>query len=91
MPKYDFRCPKCGQVVERLLSFEESEKGITCPDSHCDGHMIRKFPNRIGIVGCNRFMRKKGIDAKQDRYYANKSLEEKGKLPKGILPEKGVV
>jgi hypothetical protein len=53
--------------------------------------MIRRFPDRIGIIGCNRFIRKKGLDAKQDRYYANKSLEEKGKLPKEIKPEKGVV
>lgn len=91
MPNYDFRCPKCGQVIEKRISFEESEKGVSCPDSHCDGLMVRKFPNRISIAGCNRFMRKKGIDAKQDRYYANKSLEEKGKLPKEIKPERGVI
>ena len=90
MPTYDFKCNKCGQITERRISFEESEKGFICPDSHCNGLMKRKFPSRISISGCNRFMRKKGIDAKQDRYYANKSLEEKGKLPKEIKPERGI-
>jgi len=91
MPKYDFKCDKCGQVSERVMSFNDSEKGFDCPDSHCKGRMIRKFPTSVSITGCNRFIRKRGIDAKQDRYYANKHLEEQGKLPKGIMPEKGVV
>ena len=91
MPIYDFKCTKCGQIAERIMSFKKSEEGFVCPDSHCNGLMERKFPNKINITGCNRFMRRKGMDAKQDRYYANKSLEEKGKLPKEIKPERGVI
>jgi len=89
MPNYDFKCNKCGKIEEGRFSFEEAQKGFAC--HWCNGRMEMQFPNKVSITGCNRFMRKKGIDAKQDRYYANKSLEEKGKLPKGIKPEKGVV
>ena len=70
------------------MSFKESEQGMEC---ECGGSMVRQMPTSISITGCNRFMRKRGVDAKQDKYYANKSLEEKGKLPKGIKPERGVV
>jgi len=90
MPKYDFKCDRCGLVVETIMSFEDSKLGRSCPKCG-DGIMVRQFPKNVSITGCNRFMRKRGIDAKQDRYYAYKHLEEQGKLPKGIKPEKGVV
>ena len=88
MPKYDFKCELCGLVKEAIMSFKESEAGIQCD---CEGNMVRQMPTSISISGCNRFMRKRGVDAKQDKYYANKSLEQKGLLPKGIKPERGVV
>jgi len=89
MPTYDFKCNKCGDTVEANMPFARAERGFDCVK--CDGRMVRQFPKSVSITGCNRFMRKRGIDAKQDRYYANKHLEEQGKLPKGIKPEKGVV
>ena len=89
MPKYDFKCNKCGKVEEGIFSYVEAQKGFPC--GSCNGMMKMQFPTRISIIGVNRFMRKKGIDAKQDRYYANKSLEEKGKLPKEIKPEREVI
>lgn len=88
MPRYDFKCEDCGEIKEESMSFNASKSGLHCL---CGGTMVRQMPKSISIAGCNRFMRKRGIDAKQDRYYANKSLEEKGKLPKGIKPERGVV
>jgi len=91
MPIYDMKCEDCGLIEEVTMSFEESELGLACPDRRCGGHMVRQMSTRVSVTGCNHFIRKKGLDAKQDRYYANKHLEQIGKLPKGIKPEKGVV
>jgi putative FmdB family regulatory protein len=30
MPIFEFECPKCGKTVEKIISYEESEKTIKC-------------------------------------------------------------
>ena len=61
IPNYDFKCHKCKKVEEGRFSFKEAEKGFPC--SSCDGKMEMQFPTQIAVIGCNRFMRKKGMDA----------------------------
>jgi putative FmdB family regulatory protein len=82
MPLYDFRCEKCGNIIERSMSFEESEKGIKCP--LCKDIMERQFSTG-NIIGINHFMQKPGMDAAQSRERARKSLEKRKyqKLNKG--------
>jgi len=88
VPNYDFKCKECKKLEERNVLWKERDNQIC----GCGGKMNMQIDfSGVQIIGVNRFMRKKGIDAKQDRYYANKSLEEKGKLPKEIVPEKGIV
>lgn len=42
MPIFEFSCNKCGKVCEKLLSFEESEKGtLQCP---CGKGELKKNP-----------------------------------------------
>lgn len=41
MPRYDFKCRRCGRIREGTMSFEESkQKGLKCS---CDGWMERIF------------------------------------------------
>jgi len=83
MPTYNFKCNKCNKTVEGYMSFKESEQGIPCK---CGGIMERVFSTDVSFVGINRYMRKPGgIDPKQDREDAMKSLEKRKhmKLNKG--------
>jgi len=81
--RYDFKCEKCGNILERNMSFEESEKGIICP--LCKDIMQRQFSTQISITGTNRWLDKPGLDAKQSIERAKKSLEKRKhmKLNKG--------
>jgi len=75
MPKYIFKCPICNKTAEGYMSFEKSEDGVPCK---CGGTMDRAFSTDVCFVGINRFMRKPGgIDPKQDREDAAKSLEKR--------------
>lgn len=84
MPTYDFKCKECNLVKEETMSFEESEKGITC---ECGGLMERQFTPTTHLTVKWNTPYKKGLDAKRDRLEAFKGLDEKKKLPKGITPE----
>lgn len=83
MPVYDFKCEKCGNIIERSMSFKESEEGIKCP--LCKDIMERQF-SPCGAVICSwNVPYKPGLDAKKDRQESLKSLEKRKhmKLNKG--------
>ena len=82
MPKYVFKCQLCGKEKDEIMSFTDSEWGLTCK---CSGFMERKFVPTKSIVGCNRYIRKRGLDPQQDQLEAMKSLERRKhmKLNKG--------
>ena len=83
MPNYEFRCEKCGNAIERRMSFEESEKGIKCP--LCKDIMERQFTPNASIICKWNVPYKPGLDAKKDRLESLKSLEKRKhmKLNKG--------
>ena len=41
MPRYDFKCNRCGFKEEATMSFEKAEKDYPCPE--CKGIMERQF------------------------------------------------
>lgn len=42
MPTYDYKCEKCGAVVELTHGFDEKPRQ-TCLNDHCDGRLRRVF------------------------------------------------
>lgn len=42
MPTYDYKCEKCGAIVELSHGFDEKPRR-TCPESDCDGRLRRVF------------------------------------------------
>jgi hypothetical protein len=72
MPKYLFKYEKCGKEKDEIMSFADSEWGLTCK---CFGHMERQFVPTKSIIGCNPYIRKRGLDPVQDNLEAMKSLE----------------
>ena len=81
MPTYDFKCKECNLVKEETMSFEESEKGITC---ECGGLMERQFTPTTHLTVKWNTPYKPGTNAREDRKRAMIGLEEQKKLPKGI-------
>lgn len=78
MPNYDFRCNRCGKIVERNMPFVEAEKGFAC---ECSGTMERQF-SPCGNLKCSwNIPYCPGCNAKEDRKRAFNSQVEKGKLP----------
>lgn len=75
MPLYDFKCEKCGNILEKSMSFEKAKEGIICP--LCKDIMERQFSTNVAITGTNRFMQKPGMDAEQSKIRAAKSLEKR--------------
>ena len=82
MPNYDFKCSLCGKTTERNMSFEKAEEGFAC--HNCNGLMERQFSTGT-IIGIDHFMQRPGMDAKQSKERARKSLEKRKtmKLNKG--------
>ena len=79
MPRYDFKCKKCGLVVEERMSFDDSEAGIQC--KKCEGNMERQFTPCSNMICRWNPPYKPGHDAKEDRRRAFNSQVEKKKLP----------
>lgn len=88
MPNYEFKCKCCGNTEEINCLFDEikdMEKDLTC---QCGGKFKKIFTPAMAIIGCNRFIDKPGMDAKQSRERARKSLEKRKTMklrPGGIL------
>lgn len=84
MPLYDFDC-ECGETLEKHVLFKESEN-VKCPV--CGNIMKRLFSTQVGVIGCNRWVDKPGMDAQQSKLRAAKSLEKRKYMrlhPGGIL------
>jgi len=43
IPIYEYKCEKCGEVVETLRRFSDRDKAVVCPDPRCCGKMEVKF------------------------------------------------
>ena len=72
MPKYLFKCQKCQKETEIYCSYQDIDK-MSC---ECGGKLIKQFTT-ANIIGCNRYIRKPGLDPEQDALEAMKSLEER--------------
>lgn len=83
MANFDFKCNLCGKIIERNMCFCKAEEGFDCPT--CNGFMERQFSTQVGVIGCNRWIDKPGMDAQQSRERAMKSLQKRKhmKLNKG--------
>ena len=81
MPKYDFKCQDCNRVSEVYMNMTQFDETIC----ECGGVMKRLFPTKVYVIGCNRYIRKRGLDPQQDQLEAMKSLERRKhmKLNKG--------
>jgi putative FmdB family regulatory protein len=44
MPRYEFRCPNCGQVFEVVRSFAQSSDPAPCPADGSPGERVYSAP-----------------------------------------------
>lgn len=49
MPIYEFQCPGCGQVFDKLMSFSEADNVPACPD--CGEKETRKMITAGAMIG----------------------------------------
>lgn len=47
MPVYSFVCPACGLRFEERLSFNDSDKHVTCPQGHGDARRVFSTPSVV--------------------------------------------
>jgi putative FmdB family regulatory protein len=38
MPLYEFQCESCGKTIEKICTFKETQKNLTC--TRCEGKMV---------------------------------------------------
>ena len=43
MPRYDYECPGCGNVVEIMRGFNDPDQDYDCPTDGCDCTLARKY------------------------------------------------
>ena len=51
MPIYEYQCPGCGQVFDKLMSFSEADKVPVCP--HCGDKETRKMITAGAVIGAS--------------------------------------
>ncbi len=49
MPIYEYQCPNCGQVFDKLMSFSEADKLPVCPS--CGEKETRKLITAGAVIG----------------------------------------
>lgn len=47
MPVYHFVCPTCGERFEERLSFQENNRGVSCPHGHSGAQRIFSVPSIV--------------------------------------------
>ncbi|MGE4466006.1 FmdB family zinc ribbon protein [Sphaerochaeta sp.] len=40
MPIYEYSCPRCGKVTEKLVSFSNADEPVECPECHGEAKRI---------------------------------------------------
>ncbi len=48
MPNYDFRCDKCGDVFDKIITLDEYKPEQPCQKKKCKGKAKRLF-NKVNI------------------------------------------
>jgi putative FmdB family regulatory protein len=51
MPIYEYQCPKCGQIFDKLMRFSEADKLPDCP--HCGEKETRKMITAGAVIGAS--------------------------------------
>ena len=51
MPIYEFQCPGCGQVFDKLMSFSEADQVPVCP--HCGEKETKKMITAGAVIGAS--------------------------------------
>lgn len=51
MPIYEYQCPGCGQVFDKLMSFSEADKIPVCP--HCGEKETQKKITAGAVIGAS--------------------------------------
>ena len=49
MPIYEFQCPSCGDVFDKIMSFSEADKVPVCPE--CGEQETRKLITAGAMIG----------------------------------------
>jgi len=57
MPLFEFKCEKCNELVEELVSLEDSDSPITCT---CGSNMYKIFPSNMNFQFKGRWFRNNG-------------------------------
>jgi len=73
MPKFEFKCNKCGNIVEDYMFYEEAKRGFPC---ECGGYYVKQF-SKANIIGANPYIYKPGLDPAVERMRAQRSMEER--------------
>ena len=51
MPVYEYRCPNCTQVFERLVSFADGGRDVNCPTCGAQAGKLLSTFAAIGVAG----------------------------------------
>lgn len=88
MPIYDYQCPKCGKVQERVASLEEYEieRRLVCRDCRLLMTRIVTAPAVIG-KGTTRYNPniEDSLTGDRNAYESLRILEQNGKLTKKVF------
>ena len=47
MPRYEFSCPACGQVFERVLPINRNQSKVRCPTGHRGVRRVYAAPSVV--------------------------------------------
>jgi putative FmdB family regulatory protein len=51
MPVYEYRCPDCTHLFEKLVSFSEASRGVSCPTCGTQANKLLSTFAAIGTAG----------------------------------------
>ena len=51
MPVYEYRCPDCTHLFEKLVSFSEASRGVNCPTCGAQASKLLSTFAAIGVAG----------------------------------------
>lgn len=60
MPVYEYRCPDCTHLFEKLVSYSQSERGVDCPTC---GARASKLLSTFAAIGAGSASEAVGVGA----------------------------
>ena len=51
MPVYEYRCPDCTHLFEKLVSFSDASRGVNCPTCGTQASKLLSTFAAIGMAG----------------------------------------